>query len=964
LEKLVDRVDQLAELKHLARCAWDGTSGVVLVEGSPGLGKTALLNEWAAQERGRGMRVLAARCSAAERDLPFGVVRQLFAGTEAEHLPVAGDAWVPQGLFDVFDALHQTIRTLCAEQAVLIAVDDLDLCDGQSVQWLGYLTRRLSGIRALLAATSAPDVENTPAPGRPSTTELLDHPRFRRVELEALTAQGIEQLLRWDNHPFHGDDPCVPQRPAGPLEVCQTDARLPDVLRSATGGNPRLVHELLSGLRRHRAGAGYTGADTLSLDELSERARQYRARMTHARIRQEPTETLALARVAAVLGDGADPHFAAIVADLDERAAAAAVQALERIGALRYEASGITFADAALRAALEGEVAVAERSALRLRAARLSHEAGAGNEQVAGHLLRMARPVPEPWVVPALRSAAGDALRRGAPEDAATYLRCALRQPVSGAIREQLLTDLGRMLLYRDPAVACRYLTEAIATVEDPGRRGRVAASLSTAHLLCGRLGAAVDVLVEAGAMVRTPSAAAATADSTSATWPEIDAQLQVQCTLARATGAPHRPLTQLNLEADTFSDAAAPGPAAGQEVRLGILALRSALAGESASRTRALATQAFRSGLVAREGGSELAFFVALSFLYTDDLEDAERAFSEIGSGAERSGARILQAATTLGRSMIHQSRGEVREALAMAATAMEEFFELPPSCFRGSAVAHMITSLLDSGRLDAAQALARRTVGNGGDGDMDSWDTAVLNLATGRLRAACGDIPGALVQVLDCGRRLERHGMVNPAMLTWRSDAAILHSRLGEREQACRLAHEELQLAERWGSPRVTGRALWALGVVTGGEEGRRMLATAVAHQEAAGAQLELARTLIDYGVSDSAAGDLVQGRARLRRAVELARRCGAARLVELASVELAKTGARPRSSGNDRWASLTPGELQVARLAASGARNREIAAKLHVTSRAVERHLTSAYRKLGVPGRADLAALFGCP
>ncbi|MEY9997935.1 DNA-binding CsgD family transcriptional regulator [Streptomyces sp. V4I8] len=952
---LVDRVDQLAELKHLARCARDGTSGVVLVEGSPGLGKTALINEWTAQERGRGMRVLTARCSVAERDLPFGVVRQLFAGTEAEHLPVTGAASAPQGLFDVFDALHQTIRMLCAEQAVLIAVDDLDLCDEQSIQWLGYLTRRLSGISALLAATSAPDKADSPAPGM---TELVDHPRFRRLELEALTAQGIEQLLQWDKYPCHGDDTGVTERASGALGFCRTETRLPDVLRSATGGNPRLVHELLSELRRWD-----TGADTPSLEELSERARRYRARMTHARISRQPAETLVLARVAAVLGDGADPHVAATVAGLDERAAAAAVQALERIGALRYEASGMTFVDAALRATLEGEVAVAERSVLRLRAARVSHDAGAGDEQVAGHLLRLARPVPEPWVVPALRSAARDALRRGAPEDAATYLRCALRQPVSGTIREQLLTDLGRMLLYRDPAVACRYLSEAIVTVEEPGRRGQVAASLSTAHLLCGRLGAAVDVLVEAGAMVR--SASAAGTDSTSATWLEIDAQLQVQCTLARATGAPHSPPASLNLEADAFSDAAVPRSATGQEVwRLGILALRSGLAGESASRTRALAGQAFRSGLLAREGCSELAFFVALSLLHTDDLEDAERAFSEIGRSAERSGARILQAAATLGRSMLHQVRGEVRDALAMAATAMEEFFELPPSCFRGSAAAHMITLLLDNGQPDAAQALARRTAANGSDGDMDSWDTAVLNLASGRLLAACGDIPGALVQVLDCGRRLERHGVVNPAMLTWRSDAAILHSTLGERDQACRLAHEELRLAQRWGSPRVMGRALWAVGVATGGEEGRHMLAAAVAHQEAGGAQLELARTLIDYGVSESAAGDLVQGRARLRRAVELARRCGAARLVELASVELAKTGARPRSSGNDRWASLTPGELQVARLAASGARNREIAAKLHVTSRAVERHLTSAYRKLGVPGRAELAALFDCP
>ncbi|MEV7004246.1 AAA family ATPase [Streptomyces sp. NPDC093982] len=951
--QLVDRVDQLAELEHLARDARGGTSSVVLVEGSPGLGKTALLDEWTAQERLRGMWVLTARCSAAERDLPFGAVRQLFAGTRGEQLATPDSALVPPALFDVFDALHHTIRTLSAERAVLIAVDDLELCDRQSIQWLGYLTRRLTGIRVLVAGTSLPDMATAPAPGRLGVTGLLDHPRCRRVELHALTTEGIELLLEWDNGPLPSDCVQVTHGPPGPLDTCRVDACLPDVFRTITGGNPRLVRELLNVSRQSQ-----TGADSRHLEQLSELVRQQRVQMTHARIRREPAETLALARVAAVLGDGCDPHFVATVAQLDELAAAAGVQGLEHIGALRPSAPGMTFADATLRVALEGEVAPDKRSALRLCAAQLSHDVGAGNEQVAGHLLGIARSVPEPWVIPALRAAAGDALRRGAPEDATAYLRCALRQPVAGTAREQLLTELGRVLLYRDPAVACRYLSEAIATIEDPVRRGRVASLLSTAHLLCGRLGAAMDVLVETRASLRSTIAAAEAPKSTLAAWTEIDARLQVHCTLARATGAPHRtPITP-----GTPTDAA-PKSAAGRGVwRLGTMALETALAGHSASRTRALAMQAFRSGLVVREGCSELSFFVALSLLYTDDLDAAERAFSEIGTGAERSGARILQAAATFGRSMVHQGRGEIREALGMAATAVDELFELPPGCFRGSVAAHMITLLLDNGRLDAAESLVRQAVGHGGDGDMDSWDSAVLNLAIGRLRAASGDIPGALIQVLDCGRRLDLHGVANPAMLTWRSDAAILHSLLGEQEQACHLAREELQLAERWGTSRAMGRALWVLGVATGGEEGRRMLATAVAHQEAVGAQLELVRTLIDYGVSESAAGGLVRGRAHLRRAVELAHRCGAARLVERASVALANTGARPRSSGSDRWSSLTPGELQVARLAASGARNREIAAKLHVTARAVERHLTSAYRKLGVAGRPELGELLG--
>ncbi len=58
------------------------------------------------------------------------------------------------------------------------------------------------------------------------------------------------------------------------------------------------------------------------------------------------------------------------------------------------------------------------------------------------------------------------------------------------------------------------------------------------------------------------------------------------------------------------------------------------------------------------------------------------------------------------------------------------------------------------------------------------------------------------------------------------------------------------------------------------------------------------------------------------------------------------------------------LTPSEQQIARLAASGASNREIAARLVISLRTVEMHLTSVYRKLGVAGRPGLSAAWRPP
>lgn len=95
-----------------------------------------------------------------------------------------------------------------------------------------------------------------------------------------------------------------------------------------------------------------------------------------------------------------------------------------------------------------------------------------------------------------------------------------------------------------------------------------------------------------------------------------------------------------------------------------------------------------------------------------------------------------------------------------------------------------------------------------------------------------------------------------------------------------------------------------------------------------------------------------------------MELAHQCGAAPLAERAHEELLATGARPRRVMRTGVDALTPSERRVARMAAEGMTNREIAQALFVTLRTVQVHLTHTYQKLAISSREDLPAALAAP
>src|SRR5260370_20977452 len=232
-----------------------------------------------------------------------------------------------------------------------------------------------------------------------------------------------------------------------------------------------------------------------------------------------------------------------------------------------------------------------------------------------------------------------------------------------------------------------------------------------------------------------------------------------------------------------------------------------------------------------------------------------------------------------------------------------------------------------------------------------------ARLRLAELRPAAALGALPPA-------GALFARRRILPAAGASWRSDAALAHLALEKRAERRALAAEEVALAQAFGGPRTIGIALRAAGLADGGRRGIELLREAEHMLDGSGARLEHARAMADLGAALRRAGQRAESREILRRALDLAHRCGAFALTERTRTALVAPPGRPRRLVLSGLDSLTPGERRAAQLAAAGLSNREIAQNLFVTARTVEGHLTHAYQKLAITSREQLPAALAPP
>jgi DNA-binding CsgD family transcriptional regulator len=909
---LLERERELAALRGVVAGIAEGEGEPVIVEGSPGVGKTRLIADARTAARSAGLDVLEARGAELEREFAFGVARQLLEGavTGGDDELFAGAAGAARRLFETDDdpasvetgfatlhGLYWLVVNLSDRAPVLVSVDDAHWADEPSMRFLDYLAHRVEGVRVGVVLAGRP-------PEGGVWAQVAAQPDVGVLRPRPLSEDAVRTVVRDRFGPEASDEFCA---------ACHL----------ATNGNPLFLRELLSALEAADRSA--------SPDEVTAVGPAAVARLVRHRLAGLGQDATELARAVAVLGDGTDPELAGAVAGIGDVERVA--DALVRADLLASDAR-LGFVHPIVRAAIYEELAPGERRSRHAVAAKSLKRADAPPERVAAHVVLGGDADAE-----VLCAAAASAAQRGAPEVAVGYLRRALDDPEAAPARAQILTELGRCeLAATDLAAADEHLRAAVATEAEPKVRARAAALLAPAAIISGGVSA---------------EAAASTLESLASELREDDRALSLALStdlLMLSAAVPRlRPLLPARLE--RFAE-----QTAGDEAYVAVAEVHAAherlLSGGSTAAAAVERTEtALARGLPRRTMTNTL--FVALTTLSLCERHDLATRWLRAGLEVARREGHAARQGFIHGQLAVNAlAQGELDEALVEAEMGMALVDERHSAWLQ--LVAAAIAVHLERGDLEAAAAAA--ALGEGFDESQDRIYLDDLLVARGRLRIARGEVERGVADLLYCGERLEALGV--RWRCDWSAHAVPALASLGDA-RAEPLARGHLELVRHVGAPGRLGRGLRSAATAIGGDEGLALLEEAVDVLQVSAARLELAHALHDLGAELGRRRRRPEGREALRLATEIASRCGAHGLAGRARAELAAGGGRRARLHVTGAEALTPAERRVCELASDGElTNRAIAQSLYVTEKTVELHLSNAYRKLGIRSRFQLA------
>ncbi len=896
---------ETARLAQMLDEARSGQASSLVITGSAGLGKSALLEE--AASRVSGVRVLRTAGLESESPLAFAALHRLLRPV----MDLAADLPPPQARAlrvafgevegDQIDAFLVALATLsllteAAESGpVLCLIDDAHWLDVASSDALLFAARRLLAEPVVMLFAARDDEQNRFAP--------TDVPLMR---LGGLSRDAVGSLLRERTDQVLSD-------------------QVVEQLAAGTGGNPLALVELPDRLSAEQLGGTSSLPETLPLSGRVERT--FLDRCRRLSLQAQTLMLLASAddsgRLSVVLSAG--DVLSVPVETLAE---------VESAGLLVVDADTVRVRHPLVRSAVYQAATGAER--------RGAHAALADALGATGDLDRQtwhraaASNGPDAALAADLEATGRRAERRGGHDSAAAAYHRAAQLTVADEQRARRLFDAART------AYAGGQVGRAVGLLEE----SRLIADDTVLRADIARLRGRIEVMV--GSAVDAQRIFIRAAQDVADLDQERAAEMAALAGIMRSHGVDSGATLPDGVVDTTPSDS--------DSVRLRcfkLLVLSTTLdvAGDRAG-AMALVQDALAIGLGVDD--RDLWANVANMALHLGDDQGHRRYFDAMLSAARADGA-VMEVLYALHRVALSElAAGDWRAVHRSAddASSLARSIGHPGLTVTPLAILTLLAALEGNTDYDALLSATEDALERHHLGIMDAVVADLLRWAKGT-HAANANANAEAFHHLEQIRVPAGARLATPVRVT----AAV---NADELDRASAWTAEVEELADATGLPWAYATATFGRALLADPADARDYYDASLVHHAQAHRVFDEACTQLAYGEHLRRTGQRVEARGHLNKALETFRDLRAEPLVARATRELRASGETARQRNVSTLVQLTPTELHIAELVSQGMSNKDVAAQCFISPRTVAFHLRNVFTKTGITSRGELAQL----